>query len=123
MVTTDQHTYIGSNTAIKTDLKVFTYTDKPVTLNFKSSQRHDFTICNSKGDKVWQWSDGQQFLPLIGELVLKPNDTVTYSALYQPKQMNQDLYTVKGDLTAYDFRLRKPCAMTGTVSFWRVLVR
>jgi hypothetical protein len=122
LVAADQHTYIRP--IIKMRLTVFNYTPAPVTFNFKTSKRYDFTIYNSRGLKVWQWSDGQPFLDVIGKLTLKPNDTVTYTAEYQSKIMlTEDVYTLKGELTAFDMRLRKPRVMEGTVSFWAILTK
>jgi hypothetical protein len=122
MVAVDQHTYIRP--IIKMKLTVFNYTPAPVTFNFRTSKRYDFTIYNSRGLKVWQWSDGQHFPDVIGKLILKPNETVTYTAEYQSKIMlNEDIYTLKGELTAFDMRLRKPRIMEGTVSYWTILTK
>lgn len=122
MVSTDQHTYIRP--IIKMNLTVFNYTPAPVTFNFNTSQRYNFTLYNNKGLKVWGWSDGQQFQPIMGELTLKTNETVTYTVVYQtPTMLNEDLYTLKGELTAFDRRLRKPRVMEGTVSFWAIVTK
>jgi hypothetical protein len=122
LVTTDQDSYIRP--IIKMRLTVFNYMPVPVTFNFKTSERYNFTIYNSRGMKVWQWSDGQHFPDVIGELTLKPNDTVTYIAEYQSKIMlNEDLYTLRGELTAVDKRTGKPRVMEGTVSFWAILTK
>lgn len=124
MVSIDQHTYIRP--IIKMNLTVFNYTPDPVTFNFRSSQRYDFTIYNSQGLKVWRWSEAtlSRFQPVMGEVTLQPNDTVTYTAEYQSRIMlNEDLYTLKGELTAFDMRLRKPRVIEGTISFWAIVTK
>lgn len=122
MVSANQHTY--TRPAIKMSLTVFNYTQRPETFRFRTSQRYDFTIYNSQGLKVWQWSAGQQFQPIMGELDLMPNETVTYTAQYQSSTMlKEDLYTLKGELTLFELRLRAPRTIEATTSFWAILTK
>ncbi|MBN2532896.1 MAG: hypothetical protein JXB88_08395 [Spirochaetales bacterium] len=112
-------------------LKVFNYSQIPVTFHFRSSQRYDFIIYNSKGREVWRWSADKAFLDVLGELTLNPGESVTYTARIKfvnsgnsiksddvaGGAMPEDLYTLKGVLTAYDPELYIPVIMEGQVSF------
>jgi hypothetical protein len=117
-------------------LQVFNYSQIPVTFNFRTSQRYDFIIYNSKGAEVWRWSADKMFLQVLGELTLNPGETVTYTARMKfvssgdiaksadnaGGAMPQDLYTLKGVLTAYDPELYIPRVIEGQVSFWHTYV-
>lgn len=44
---------------------------QPVTLQFNSGQRYDLVIRDSKGDQIYQWSQGKFFTQALGRLELK----------------------------------------------------
>lgn len=112
---------------IKMVLEVFNFTAAPVTFDFTSSKRYDFSIYNSRGTEVWRWSDGQIFLPVLGQVTIQPRDTKIYSFALKfvdrnGNAMPVDLYTLKGELTATDMQLMVPRIMDGRVSFWHKYV-
>jgi hypothetical protein len=44
---------------------------QPVILQFNSGQRYDLVIRDSKGDQLYQWSQGKFFTQALGRLELK----------------------------------------------------
>lgn len=103
---------------IKMVLVVFNYSKLPVTFDFTTSQRFDFSIYDGKGKgkEVWRWSADKKFMEVLGKVTLKPGEYVSYTAKHKfassaGKPMPAGLYTLKGWMTA---SARK---MVGKVSF------
>ncbi|HHU82969.1 MAG TPA: hypothetical protein GXZ26_08200 [Firmicutes bacterium] len=114
---------IMSPPVIRMALQVYNYSQLPVTFDFTTSQRYDFAIYDSVGREVWRWSDGKVFLPVEGQLILQPGESVVYTAEHRfanktGQPMPTDLYTLKGELTAINKNLWVPRTMEGKVSFW-----
>ena len=53
-------------------------TSAPLTLEFASAQRYDFTIADADTREVWTWSTGQQFAQMLGEETIGAGDSVVY---------------------------------------------
>ncbi|MCL5877897.1 MAG: BsuPI-related putative proteinase inhibitor [Candidatus Bathyarchaeota archaeon] len=67
----------------------------PVELIFTSAQRYDFII--SKGEKeIWRWSNGKMFAMTIEQLILQPNETLTYTEKWKPTDATPGEYKATG---------------------------
>jgi Intracellular proteinase inhibitor len=81
-------------------LEVVNRSPRPVTLQFRDSQRYDFLIRNAQGQEVWRWSAGQMFAQMLGEETLAPDgENLTYRTVKQLPLMRGS-YTVIGVVPA-----------------------
>jgi hypothetical protein len=48
----------------------------PVTLEFRSAQRHDFEVTTLAGERLWRWSDGEMFAQALAADTLAPGATL-----------------------------------------------
>jgi hypothetical protein len=53
--------------------EVVNHGPRPVTLQFRDSQRYDFLIWNVQGQEVWRCSADQLFTPMLGQEILPPD--------------------------------------------------
>ncbi|NPV27838.1 MAG: hypothetical protein HPY81_10465 [Firmicutes bacterium] len=87
--------------AIEIMLTKLNLSQEPITLDYSSSQRFDLLIRDSDGNQVWQWSDGRAFLSVLGQVVLAPNEAITYRATWNvPPTAAPGSYTIVGWDTA-----------------------
>lgn len=101
---------------IRMILRIFNDTQIPITLNFTTSQRFDFSIYDSSGAEVWRWSADRYFLQVLGQLTLNPGESKAYSYSHvfvnsSGGAMPVDTYTLKGEMVATNR------VMEGKVSF------
>ena len=102
-VTTDQPRYAPGD-SISVTLVVTNRSGAPVTLQFTSGQRYDFTI-GSAGTTLWRWSDEQAFIQMLGEERLEPGAELVYRERAKAPAA-PGTYHVTGMLTTQD-RLRQ----------------
>jgi hypothetical protein len=57
-------------------------TEAPLTLEFPSSQRHDFAVSRAGGEVVWRWSAARSFAQVLGSEVLLPGESRRYEAAW-----------------------------------------
>lgn len=74
------------------NLTIENRSDYEITKHFTSGQRYDF-IVKKDGKKVWQWSDGIDFISVIQNIVFEPEDKETYSIDWEPEKTGK--YTVE----------------------------
>jgi hypothetical protein len=65
--------------AARLELHVTNASDRPVALEFATSQRYDFEVRDGSGGVVWRWSDDLMFAQVLGEEVLASGETRSYS--------------------------------------------
>ena len=75
-LTTDRPAYAPGD-PITLTLTLRNTTSAPMTLEFSSAQRYDFTIEDARAP-VWRWSAAQTFAQMVGEETLAPGDSVVY---------------------------------------------
>jgi hypothetical protein len=81
-------------------LEVVNRSPRPVTLQFRNSQRYDFLIRNAQGQEVWRWSAGQMFAQILGEETLVPDGkNLTYRTV-APLPPMRGSYTIIGVVPA-----------------------
>jgi hypothetical protein len=81
-------------------LEVVNRSPRPVTLEFRNSQRYDFLIRNAQDQEVWRWSAGQMFAQILGEETLVPDGkNLTYHTV-TPLPLRRGSYTVIGVVPA-----------------------
>ena len=104
---TPTHLLLRANKAVYAEgepleltLEVVNRSPRPVTLQFRDSQRYDFLIRNAQGQEVWRWSAGQMFAQILGEETLAPDgENLTYRTVKQLPLM-RGLYTIIGVVPA-----------------------
>jgi len=102
-VTTDQPRYAPGD-SVSVTLLVANRSSAPVTLQFSSGQRYDFTI-GGDGTTLWRWSDDRAFIQMLGEERLEPGAELIYRERAKAPAA-PGTYRVTGMLTAQD-RLRQ----------------
>jgi len=95
---------------LEAELVVFNHSNEPVTFNFICSQRFDFIITNSDGEKMYRWSDGRGFMDVLGSETLA-NGMLRYRVsipldLGGLKPYPDGIYTLEGRLTSNDRPMR-----------------
>jgi len=81
-VTTDKDAYRqGEPVTMTLTLTIY----EPMTLYFRTSQRHDFVVSTARGERVWLWSGDQAFLQVLDELSLEPGDQLSYSDVWDQR--------------------------------------
>ena len=98
-VTTDKVRYAPGD-PISLTLVVRNRSDAPVTLQFSSGQRYDFTI-GSDAATLWRWSEDQGFIQMLGEERLEPGAELVYRERAAAPAA-PGTYRVTGLLTAQD---------------------
>jgi len=73
---------------------------KPRELLFKSGQKFDVRIENTKGNKIWRWSDGKMFTQMLETLVIDPGKSVIYTAEW-PTEESLDKLTCPNKYSAF----------------------
>lgn len=71
----------------------------PVTLEFSSSQRSDFTIEDSAGTVLWRWAAERMFAQVLGEETVRPGAKLEYVERYTGG-LGPGRYRVMGQIVA-----------------------
>lgn len=69
----------------------------PLSLSFRDGQRVEF-LAQRDGETVWQWSEGQMFMQMLGSETLDPGETVTYEGVWE--NPDSGTYQCRGDVVA-----------------------
>jgi hypothetical protein len=86
-------------------LEVVNRSPRPVTLQFRDSQRYDFLIRNAQGEEVWRWSADQMFAQILGQETLSPDGgKLAYRIMTQVPLMRGS-YIITGVVPALDAQL------------------
>jgi hypothetical protein len=90
---------------VELTLQVVNRGPRPVTLQFRDSQRYDFLIRNAQGQEVWRWSADQMFAQILGhEILSSDGGKLTYRIVARATLM-QGAYTVTGVVPAIDAQM------------------
>ena len=68
--------------AIAMSLTITNCSDAPVIRHYSDSQQFDFVVSDDEGQEVWRWSDGFAFLQILMEQTLQPDESVTYTEIW-----------------------------------------
>jgi len=109
-VTTDRAAY-GPDEPIAIRLDVANRTDTSVVFHFSDGQRYDFLIQDVSGETLWRWSADKGFIQMLGEEVLGPGETLTFSETFEG-QLTPGTYAVVGKLGATNFPLTAATGVT-----------
>ncbi len=71
----------------------------PLRLQYRTSQRYDFTVRSASGRAVWRWSAGRSFMQVLGEEVLEAGATRAYTAVWR-EGVRPGAYGAEARLTA-----------------------
>ena len=83
-------------------LQLVNHSPRPVTIQFRDSQRYEFLIRNAQGQEVWRWSANQMFAQLLGQETLSPNGgNLTYCVVVRAT-LGQGRYFITGVVPALD---------------------
>jgi hypothetical protein len=86
-------------------LEVVNHNQRPITLEFRTSQRYDLLIQKAQDQEVWRWSSERMFAQVLGQEVLSPDGgKLTYHVVVR-EQFPRGSYTVIGVVPAVDARL------------------
>jgi hypothetical protein len=86
-------------------LQVVNRGPRPVTLQFRDSQRYDFLIRNAQGQEVWRWSANQMFAHMLGQETLSPDGgNLTYRVVARAT-LRRGSYTVMGVVPVIDAQM------------------
>lgn len=80
--------------------------DDAMEFRFRSSQRYDFVVDDSAGERVWRWSDGMAFTQALAEAELAPGETWDFEAAWSPGG-REGVHRVTGLITARDRDVRQ----------------
>lgn len=97
VVETDKSIY-AADEPIVMSLQVTNTTDQPITLQFSSGQRYDFTIKDAEGKVAWRWSEGRAFTMALGTETLDPGQSLRYEERFTG-HLDPAAYRVTGTLT------------------------
>lgn len=75
------------------------HTDKPMTFNFTSGQRFDYTISNEKSAELYRDSSVSMYTQALAEERLEPGGTLEYEFEVPPLELEAGVYTIKAWLT------------------------
>jgi hypothetical protein len=90
---------------VELTLQVVNRGPRPVTLQFRDSQRYDFLIRNAQGQEVWRWSANQMFAHMLGQETLSPDGgNLTYRVVARAT-LRRGSYTVMGVVPAIDAQM------------------
>lgn len=102
-LTTDRSAY-ETGAPITMTIRVANESMEPVSFEFTSGQRYDFSVYDAEGNELWRWSAGRMFTAALGTETLQPGEALLYSATYEEGPSEPGLYRVEGVLTARDRR-------------------
>lgn len=94
-ITTDRPAYAPGD-PITLTLTLRNTTSAPVTLEFATSQRYDFTIEDARAP-LWRWSTGQMFAQMLGEETLAAGDSVVYRERFR-RELTAGSYRAVGTI-------------------------
>lgn len=97
VVETDKSIY-AADEPIVMSLQVTNTTDHPITLQFSSGQRYDFTVQDAEGKIAWRWSEGRAFTMALGTETLDPGQSLRYEERFTG-HLDFGAYQVSGILT------------------------
>jgi hypothetical protein len=90
---------------VELTLQVVNRGPRPVTLQFRDSQRYDFLIQNAQGQEVWRWSANQMFAQILGQETLSSDGgKLTYRVVARATLVRGS-YTVMGVVPAIDAQM------------------
>ena len=90
---------------VELTLQVVNRGPRPVTLQFRDSQRYDFLIQNAQGQEVWRWSADQMFAQILGHEILSSDvGKLTYRVVARATLVRGS-YTVMGVVPAIDAQM------------------
>jgi Intracellular proteinase inhibitor len=90
---------------VELTLQVVNRSPRPVTLQFRDSQRYDFLIQNAQGQEVWRWSANQMFAQILGQETLSSDGgKLTYRIVARATLMRGS-YAVTGVVPAIDAQM------------------
>jgi hypothetical protein len=90
---------------VELTLQVVNRGPRPVTLQFRDSQRYDFLIRNAQGQEVWRWSANQMFAHMLGQETLSPDGgNLTYRVVARAT-LRRGSYTVMGVVPVIDAQM------------------
>jgi hypothetical protein len=90
---------------VELTLQVVNRGPRPVTLQFRDSQRYDFLIRNTQGQEVWRWSADQMFAQVLGQETLSPDGgNLTYRVVARAT-LRRGSYTVMGVVPVIDAQM------------------
>lgn len=90
---------------VELTLQVVNRGPRPVTLQFRDSQRYDFLIRNAQGQEVWRWSANQMFARMLGQETLSPDGgNLTYRVVARAT-LRRGSYTVMGVVPVIDAQM------------------
>jgi hypothetical protein len=64
------------------ELHITNVTDRPLSLEFSTTQRYDFAITTLAGEGVWHWSAARSFAQAEGTEALRPGESRRFSATW-----------------------------------------
>jgi len=76
------------------DFHVTNNADKRLELTFPSGLTHDVVVTDSAGREVWRWSEGRMFTQTLQNRVLEQDETISYSASWQPSELHGSFVVV-----------------------------
>jgi intracellular proteinase inhibitor BsuPI len=104
LLTADKTVY-AEGEPVELTLQVVNRGPRPVTLQFRDSQRYDFLIRNAQGQEVWRWSADQMFAQMLGQETLSPDGgNLTYRVVARAT-LRRGSYTVMGVVPAIDAQM------------------
>jgi hypothetical protein len=59
-------------------------TGEPVTFEFPSGQRYDFSAWTAAGDPLWRWSADKSFIMALGHVTLAPGESLEFVERWTP---------------------------------------
>ncbi len=59
-------------------------TGEPVTFEFPSGQRYDFSAWTAAGDALWRWSADKSFIMALGHVTLAPGESLEFVERWTP---------------------------------------
>jgi len=68
--------------------------EKRMELTFPSGRTHDIVVLDGAGREVWRWSEGRLFTQTLQNRILDANETVAYSAAWDPAAQRGDFVVV-----------------------------
>jgi len=76
-----------------------------IRLSFRSSQRYDFILEDQKGRVVFKWSADKAFLTVLGQEVVKPGGSLSYTVAFSLPDSTvgiipEGIYTMRGIITS-----------------------
>lgn len=98
-----------SPSSVRLVLHVTNTADRPLELNFSTSQRYDFIVETASGEEVWRWSDDMAFMQALSQDTLPPGASWDMDAVWDPGNRSGE-YVATGVLTAREHELRQSTA-------------